>query len=127
MLDLFGDLADTPVDSVVTSGVVPRDYCGLLWGQAEEAQFAEFYRSMRTGRLCMSEDAAAREARWVVEADMIRRHFAGQMRRVKACRSDDEKRRLVAEWREKFGHERADDLVCKARSPAFVEMAVKWK
>lgn len=127
MLDLFGDLETVTADNVAPSGMVPRDYCGLLWGHAEEAQFAEFYRSMRNGRLRMSEDAASREARWAVEADILRRHFANQMRRVKACRSDEEKRRLVVEWREKFGHERADDLVCKARSPDFVDLAVKWK
>ena len=131
MQDLFAGLelkaSGSGVAAPVSSGEVPRKFAGLTWGAKEEARFVQLVAEIRTGKLAMCEEDAIHEARWAVEAEIVRKFWGDEIRLAKSCLSDDDKRRVFSGWIEKYGRERANHIAMKARIPDFVRVAEKWR
>lgn len=93
--------------------------------RAEAAVEAASNRLQQSG---MAKADADREARWIVELDLCRKWYRGQLEKAWSCTSAIGKRQLFAEWVRDFGKSKADSLAQMAKSEdvKFKEAVGKW-
>ncbi|MFW9605271.1 MAG: hypothetical protein ACMV0I_01700 [Pseudomonas sp.] len=99
-----------------------------LIGWDAKAEAAVQAASTRFQQAGMAKADADREAGWVVELDLCRKWYRGQLEKAWACKTGSEKKALFAVWVREFGKSRAETLAQMAKSEdgKFREAVSQW-
>lgn len=116
---------------MICSGVVPRELVpGVVWDESAESRFvslAEAILSKANQKIDGWHETSLREARWAVEADLHRKFVKARVIEANRCTSNIQKKAVIADWRKKFGDERASRLQRIVRDVKLNQTVVeKW-
>lgn len=116
---------------MISSGQVPRELIpGIVWDDAAESRFvlfAEQILAKANQKIDGWRESCLREALWAVETDLHRKFIKARVMEANRCTSNQDKRAVIANWRSKFGDERASRLQRIVRDEKLNKTVVeKW-